>query len=260
MRRIVPLLASLLLAAAAHATEWIEKPELGRQFQAAGLAGTFVLYDAGADRMTVYDRKRAETRFTPASTFKVFNSLAGFDSGAVRDADEVLPYGGKPQWRAEWEHDTNLREAMRISSVPIYQEVARRVGLERMRGYIGAVGYGNGDIGQVVDRFWLDGPLAISPAEQVRFLARLAERRLPFSPRAMALTREIMQIERTPEYALFAKTGWAANTDPDIGWWVGWVERSGKTYAFALNVDLPEGSGDKRVALGRRCLVALGIL
>ena len=51
----------------------------------------------------------------------------------MKSVDEVLPYGGKPQPRKEWERDMGLREAIKMSNVPIYQELARRIGIVRMR-------------------------------------------------------------------------------------------------------------------------------
>lgn len=261
MRHLFTLLLSLCLPALAQAETHTSAVDLGEHFRALGLRGTFVLYEPASERLQVYQAERAATRYTPASTFKVFNTLAGLDSAAVRDVDEVLPYGGKPQWMKVWERDMGLREAMRLSNVPIYQEVARRVGATRMQAYLQNVGYGNAQMGKVIDRFWLDGPLAISAIEQTQFLARLAQRQLPFSQAAMQATEEIMQIDRSPEYTLYAKTGWAANSQPGVGWWVGWVARQGKLYSFALNVDLrAQGDVDKRIPLGRRCLQALGVL
>jgi hypothetical protein len=35
-----------------------------------------------------------------------------------------------------------------------------------------------------------------------------------------------------------AKTGWAARGRPGIGWTVGWVERDGRAWVFALNLDV----------------------
>ena len=83
--------------------------------------------------MFVSDEARAKKRFTPASTFKIANSLIGLDVSAVKSVDEVLPYGGKPQRIKEWERDMGLREAIKMSNVAIYQELARRIGIERMR-------------------------------------------------------------------------------------------------------------------------------
>jgi beta-lactamase class D len=84
-----------------------------------------------------------------------------------------------------------LREAIKISNVAIYQELARRIGIERMRDGVKRLGYGNMEIGSVVDRFWLEGPLAISAVEQTQFLHRLVEGSLPIDPKALRAVKEI---------------------------------------------------------------------
>jgi beta-lactamase class D len=257
----VALLGLAALAAGAHATETVDSPALARVFKSAGVTGTFVLYDVQADRMTVHNRKRASKRYFPASTFKIPNTLIGLSTGAVSNVDEVLPYGGKPQRLKVWEQDMSLREAIKVSNVPVYQELARRIGMQRMRDELPKLNYGNNKIGTVIDRFWLGGPLAISAVEQTRFLAKLSEDQLPFSASAMAATRDIILQFKTGNAALYAKTGWTDAPNPDIGWWVGWVRREGRTYAFALNIDIvSDEDGAKRVPLGRAGLDALGVL
>lgn len=262
MRRIV--LAALLAATFAEtagATSFKEVPELGKVFSDHGVAGTFVLFDVSADTLFVWNKERAQRRFPPASTFKIANSLIGLDVGAVRDVDEVLPYGGKPQWIKAWEKDMGPREAIKISNVPIYQELARRIGLERMRDGVRKLGYGNMEIGQVVDRFWLDGPLAISAVEQAEFFDRLTSNKLPIRANVVELVKEITQLEKTGAYTLHGKTGWFASKTNQLGWWVGWVERDGKTYPFALNIDiLSDRDAEKRIPIGRDCLRILGKL
>lgn len=259
---------SILLVALAgsihslSAQTYKEVPKLKKCFNDAGIAGTFVLFDIANDTMLVSDEARAKKRFTPASTFKIANSLIGLDAGAVKDVEEILPYGGKPQPRKEWEHDMGLREAIKISNVPIYQELARRIGIERMRDGVRRLGYGNMEIGSVVDRFWLVGPLAISAVEQTQFLNRLVKGSLPIDPKAQSAVKEITLLEKTDTYELHAKAGWLVGpTPPQIGWWVGWIERDNKTYPFALNFDIRKNAdGDKRASLGRECLKALGKL
>lgn len=161
----------------------------------------------------------------------------------------------------DWERDMSLRDAIKISNVPIYQELARRIGLERMREYIGKLDYGNADPGTVVDRFWLDGPLAISAVEQTFFLARLAKDELPLPKEIQAAVRDIARLEGGEGWELFGKTGSALKYSPAIGWWVGWVRKGDRIYTFALNIDMagPEEFG-KRVDVGRACLKALGLL
>ena len=248
-------------ASVANAIDWHDSPEVAKLFDQAGLEGTFVLYDIAIERFSGHDRERAEKRFIPASTFKIANSLIGLSVGAVESVDEVLPYGGAPQRFKEWEQDMGLRTAIRVSNVPVYQELARRIGLERMRAGIDKLGYGNSEIGDVVDRFWLVGPLQISAVEQVQFLARLAEDALPIPKPVTAQVREIAQLEKGDGWVLYGKTGWADTYEPDVGWWVGWVQKGDRVYAFALNIDMPdEGDARKRVALGKESLRVLGVL
>ena len=255
----------LTLALSIHsfsAQSFREVPELKKSFADAGVAGTFVLFDAATDTMLVWDEARAKKRFTPASTFKIANSLIGLDVGAVKDVDQVLPYGGKPQPRKEWEHDMSLRDAIKISNVPIYQELARRIGIERMREGVRKLGYGNMEIGDVVDRFWLVGPLAISAVEQTQFLDRLNKGSLPVDAKAVRAVKEITLLEKTDTYELHGKIGWFVGpTPPEIGWWVGWIARENKVYLFALNFDIQTNAdADKRIPLGRECLKALQAL
>ena len=57
------------------------------------------------------------------------------------------------------EHDPRrCYESFRYS---VYQDLARRIGLELMSKEVKRVGYGNADIGTQVDNFWLVGPLKL---------------------------------------------------------------------------------------------------
>ena len=255
--------AVLALTGTMFAHTYKEVPELARIFEAAQVQGTFVLFDPASDTMFVSNEARAKKRFTPASTFKIANSIIGLDVGAVGSVDEVLPYGGKPQRLKQWEQDMNLREAIKHSNVPVYQELARRIGIEAMREGLKKLSYGNMQTGDAVDRFWLDGPLAVSAVEQAEFLQRVADGKLPVSSDAVRAVKEITLLEKTDAYSLHGKTGWYApeGGGQEIGWWVGWLERDGKIYPFALNIDINANSdAEKRIAVARECLKALGKL
>src|SRR5690606_11029929 len=254
-------LVILLCGFSVHATDWEESAKVAALFAAADVGGTFVLYDVAAQRVIGHDQARAETRFVPASTYKIPNTLIGLTVGAVANVDKILPYGGAPQPFETWSRDMSLREAIALSNVPIYQDLARRIGIERMRENLGRIGYGNNEIGSVVDRFWLDGPLRISAVEQVQFLARLAQDQLPFSPALQRNVRDIVMIESTADWKLYAKTGWQNAPDPGVGWWVGWIEKDRRIYAFALNVDIDEpADAAKRIDLGKAALKALDVM
>jgi len=260
MKRLLVVLL-ILLVLPAHAADWQESDAIAKIFKARDLHGTFVLYDVAGNRMIGHNRTRAQVRYIPASTFKIPNSLIGLAAASVSNVDEVLPYGGKPQPMKEWEQDMSLRNAIRISNVPIYQELARRTGLVRMRDAVAALEYGNESIGTHVDDFWLVGPLKISAIEQAEFLARFGQLQLPFSRPIQLSVREIIFLEAGDKWALYGKTGWATSSTPKIGWWVGWVQKGDEIYSFALNIDMPDlADAPKRIELGKECLRALGVL
>ena len=245
---------------AAHASEWTASADVAALFKQAGVTGTFVVYDIDADRYLGYNRSRAETRFVPASTFKIANTMIGLSVGAVENVDEVLPYGGAPQPFKSWERDMSLREAIALSNATIYQVLARRIGLERMRKNVTELQYGNSDIGTRVDTFWLEGPLAISAVEQSRFLARLVAGDLPFPQHVQRITREIVRLEQGEDWALYGKTGWMNAPGSGVGWWVGWIEKDERIYTFALNIDIRRSSdAGRRIELGKASLEAVGV-
>jgi beta-lactamase class D len=250
----------LFLASQSYALDWQDSPQVDQLFSEAGVKGTFVLYDVTAQRLTGHDQERANTQFVPASTFKIPNTLLGLSAGAVKSVDEVLPYGGKPQPIKAWEKDMSLREAIAVSNLAIYQELARRIGLERMREGVSRMDFGNREIGTTVDDFWLVGPLKVSAVEQTRFIARLAQEALPFPKDLQETVREVIRLEQKDNLTLYGKTGWANFPDPGVGWWVGWVQKDDQVYAFALNIDIRQAAdASKRVELGKASLKALGI-
>lgn len=257
-----------------------ERPDLREIFDAAGVEGTFVLLDVETSYGVVHNFQRSSKRYPPGSTFKIVNGLIALTTGVARDENEVIPYGGQPQRFPQWERDMSMREAMGLSAVPIYQEIARRIGLDRMRDWVSWLGYGNGEIGTVVDRFWLDGPLAISAEEQALLLPYLVRDwpksrwhgqrwedtangqdvgALLASKRSLDIVKAMILIEEKDGARLYGKTGWLFDATPQIGWWVGWVERGGKIKSFALNIDIktPEDA-KKRETLGRALLAKVG--
>lgn len=211
--------------------------------QLADLEGTFVVLSEG--RMLVHHPSRAKTRFVPASTFKIANMMISLETGVASDPEFLLPWDGvRPQgvfWARNWSRDHTLRTALQHGVAWYFQEMARRIGPERMAGFVERFDYGNRNTAGPIDRFWLDGPLAISAEEQARFLERFHHDRLGLSQRTTRLAREILVLERTERQTLSGKTGTARlATGALVGWFVGYVEQGGRTHFFALNLDCPD--------------------
>jgi beta-lactamase class D len=243
----------------AHA-DIVERIDLEAVFSAQKVAGTFATFEPTSNRVTLVNAERAKRRYVPASTFKIANSLIALETGAVRDENEIVPYGGKKQPFPAWEKDMSMREAIAASAVPIYQELARRIGLEAYQDWLARLDFGNRATGNNVETFWLDGPLEISAVEQAQFAARLARQELPASARAQNLVRDIARLEQRDGRILYGKTGWRFSSKPQLGWWTGWVEQDGTVTGFSLNIDMHSAAdAAKRVALGRTLLDRLQV-
>ena len=237
-----------------------ESEALNQVFDQAGVQGTFVLYDVSQKKYVIHNKTRSKERFVPASTFKIPHTLIGLSVGAVETVDEIVPFGGEPQPFKSWEKDMSLRNAIKISNVAIYQELAVRIGLKRMQEKVIQMGYGNMEVGASISDFWLKGPLKISAVEQADFLSKLATTALPFDENLQEDTRNIVLIEKNAQWDLYGKTGWENAPNHGVGWWVGWVRKGHNIYSFALNIDIKNRvDARKRIRLGRACLEALGV-
>lgn len=234
-----------------------------RHFQELGVEGSVLIYDSKNDRAYQHNPSRNATAFVPLSTFKILNSLISLETGVISDEIAILTWDGIKRDFDEWNHDLNMREAFKRSAVWFYQVLARKAGHERMQKWVALAGYGNRKIGSQndIDKFWLEGELRITPQEQVQFLRRLDKNDLPFSERSLSIVKDIMIVEQTPDYTIRAKTGLAREVSPQIGWYVGYLEKGDNVYYFSVNINI---RSDKDVAarkeLMRRCFKDLRLL
>jgi beta-lactamase class D len=236
------------------------KPELEKYFQ--GYKGAFVLYDLKKQHTLRYNPQQCAEAVLPASTFKILNSLIGLESGVIPDENYVIKWNGAQYENPVWNQDHTFKSALQNSVVWYYQELARRVGQEKMQAYVSAADYGNRDISGKIDSFWLEGGLRISPDQQIDFLTRFYQEKLPFSQRSFQLVKELLTQEKTDSYRLVGKTGTVQRTVPYVGWFVGYVERDGKVYIFATNIQGASSdiSGVKAREISRNILKSMGLV
>ena len=240
------------------------REDLARHFTEQGTIGTFVGYKTDEYLVIASDKDRSGEAKLPASTFKIPNSLIALESGVVADPDhDIFKWDGVVRSIEAWNRDHTMRSAIAVSAVPVYQEIARRIGAERMQKYLDLLEYGNRDIGGGIDRFWLSGNLRIDPVQQVDFVDRLRRGVLPVSKRSQDLVRDILPVTKAGDAVIRAKSGLlgAEIGKPSLGWMVGWAEKGDARTVFALNIDChePRHIAD-RMKLSQLCLADIGAI
>jgi beta-lactamase class D len=240
-----------------------EDNSLKKYFDDAHVTGSFGLFDNGQGDFTIYNLKRfRDSSYTPASTFKIVNSLIGIQTGVIKDENMVIKWDGIKRPREEWNKDLTMAEAFKVSAVPYYQEVARRIGKDTMKMWIDSLHYGNKNISGPVDSFWLNNHLKITADEELGLVKKLYFDQLPFYQRTQEIVRAVMLRENNANYKLSYKTGWGNKENGnEIGWIVGWIEENKHPYFFVLNIESPDHKIDMmnvRINLLKNILKQLG--
>lgn len=217
---------------------------LKKYFDENNVEGSFGLFNNGNGEFTIYNLSRfKDSTYLPASTFKIINSLIGLETGKIRDENMIIKWDGKTRPIPEWNQDLTMEQAFKVSAVPYYQEVARRIGKDTMQFWIDSLGYASRyqkpKIG-TIDTFWLDNTVKVTADEQLGLVKKLYFDQLPFQKRTMRIVKEVMVMEKNANYTLAYKTGWGSRENGKaLGWMIGWIVENQHPYFFALNIEGP---------------------
>lgn len=244
--------------------------EINLQEYFDGVNGTAIFYYPESDTYAVYQKELSEKRSSPCSTFKIFSTYVGLDTGVIQMNDSVRTWNGTVYWYEPWNRDIGLPDAFRQSCVWYYRQVIDDIGQPVMQAYIDEMNYGNRDISDWkgdfnegepladLKGFWLESSLKISPKEQIQVLRRIMEHpkkgELANTLKLLMLTRD----DAATGLKVYGKTGFGRvdgkNTD---AWFVGLYERDGKTAYFALRLDAPD---NPRATSDKAKAIALSII
>jgi len=228
--------------------------------------GTLVLIDCASGKIQRYNTTLATKAVAPCSTFKIWNTAIGLETGILTSADQPFwKWDGVNRGIEPWNHDLTLRQAYAVSCVPAYQTLARRIGPERMNEWLKKLNYGNQDATSGNDVFWLPAPgrtpLLITADTQAQLMRNLANGDVPFSSSTQAVLKDIMQASATNRGTLYGKTGTSGSSvTPELGWFVGYLITDKKKLAFACLLIGPHAAGKDARTLVEQLFTRQGLL
>ena len=157
--------------------------------------------------------------------------------GIEVDKEKQIPYTPKT-WMAE-------------SIVWYSQALTPKIGEANFKRFVEQFDYGNKDIsgdkgkGNGLTNAWLSSSLKISPYEQLVFLRKIVNRKLPLTPHTYEMTQNILYVDDIEGgWKYYGKTGkgeefnadGTPNMDKQFGWFVGWIQKGDHKTVFAFNM------------------------
>lgn len=234
----------------------------------------FLLINGATDEIVIELGSHINERISPCSTFKMILSLMGYDAEILKDVltpiwdfqegyDDFLESWKKPQTPQSW---------MKYSCVWYAKLLALQLGLENIQNYLALFDYGNQDMSGGLalpgpaNPAWINSSLKISPKEQVAFIQKMIQGKLPITSHTIKMTKVLVfKEELTEGWNLFGKTGWSgADVGKDgktleHGWFVGWIEKDQDFYPFAYLIREKKINLDQRIPRVKQLLVESGI-
>ena len=88
---------------------------LGKYFDENKVDGCFTMLDNSNGKVTVYNLNMDTIRYTPASTFKIVNSLIGLETGVITDEKMVIKWDGIKRSNQDWNKDIEILEGLTVN-------------------------------------------------------------------------------------------------------------------------------------------------
>lgn len=221
--------------------EVLVRQDFKKYFDECNVEGAIAIYDHKNHTWILSDTVATRKETLPASTFKIINLLIALETKTIASENDIVKWPGstdtlKYDYRPNIYHDITVKEAFEVSAGWAFIELAKKIGKDNYKKYLTLCHYGNINLSQTDPDFWNFGAFGISPINQVEFLKKLYEEKLPFSKRNIEIVKKVMITEQNDDYTIHSKTGWTRENDINTGWWVGYIENKNGTYFFATRL------------------------
>lgn len=212
---------------------------LKKYFDSSNVDGCFSFLNNQKGTVTVYNLKLDTVRLSTGNSFNILNSLIGIQAGKISNENTVLDTDSAQK------SDLTFKQAFHNSSTLFFQELARQIGKDTMQLWVDSLNYGNKNISDPVDSFWLNPHLKISPDEQLGFMSKLYFEQLPFQKYAQQMVQDQMLQEDNTLYQISYATGTGIDEkDNSFGWVLGWIVENRHVYFFVTYLETPDKNTD----------------
>jgi len=210
----------------------------------SGHQGSFVLYDMEKEQYAIYNKNASQTRVSPVSTYKIYSALIALETDAIDIERSIREWDGATYPFETWNQDQDLMTAMQNSVSWYFQDIDAQVGIEGLGSYFTRLSYGNYDLSGGIADYWMESSLRISPLEQVNLLKSFYENDTIFKTEHVNALKDVLRLAEKDGAVLSGKTGTGSVNGKVVnGWFVGYVENSGRTFIFATNIQGKDDAG-----------------
>jgi bla regulator protein blaR1 len=215
----------------------------------ADYEGSFVLYNKKTEQYNIYNKNKSTLRISPDSTYKIYSALYGLESNTISSENSTFKWNGIIYPSDTWNKDQSLSTAMKNSTTWYFQELDKKVELEKIQAFLNSINYGNHNLSGGIDQYWLESSLKISPVEQVQLLQAFYTNQLGLKPENIKTVKDTIKLEEKDGAILSGKTGTGTVNGKNMnGWFIGYVETEQNTYFFATNIQHGSNSNGKKAA------------
>lgn len=221
-----------------------------------GLNGAAVFFAPQKNQYIIYNKKLANERRSPCSTFKIISSLIGLEKGIIVPWDSTRTWSGEEFWNPAWNQDIDFEEAFRSSCVWYYRKVIDDIGTVMMQRELEQLQYGNCDISDWEGRlntnnqnraltgFWIESSLKISPMEQVLVLNRIFGEETVYKPETIQKLKQVMLLaDSQTKFPVYGKTGMGKLAGiVEDAWFTGFAGEEGDLLYFCVYLGKTDGA------------------
>lgn len=135
--------------------------EIEKIFEKKQVEGTIVIESLNQNKTYIYNKFRADTLLSPASSFKIPHTLIALKEGVVNE-DSIITWDKIPSSVESCNNDQTLKSAFKNSCLWCYQEFASKIKPSIYKEYLKQMDYGNKVVGNDIKNFWVDESLKIN--------------------------------------------------------------------------------------------------